>query len=174
MTLPQVHVRVQGSTATVCIRGRATFRLGPGLRDFIVQSEAGGVRHFQVGLDECDYMDSTILGVLALLATGRREGRWDAELINTPPRILDQLTEMGLRRFFPFAVRPTPFEETAMTELPVSSSSAVLADTMRDAHVTLGQVDPANAARFANVLEVLDGAGGAGAVKRPAPCERPR
>lgn len=170
MTPPQIHVLVQGVTATICIRGRATFMLGTGLRDFILQSEAGGARQFLIGLDECEYMDSTILGVLALLAAGHREGRWRVELLNTPPRILGQLAEMGLRRFFRYAVRPLPPVETAMTALQPSFSSARLVETVREAHTTLGRVDPANAARFACVLEVLGGTPDGGCARNPAPC----
>lgn len=156
MTSPQIHVRVQDSTATVCIQGRATCMLGPGLRAFILRSAGDGVRHFEIGLDTCEYMDSTILGTLAMLAMGQRDDRWSVELLNTPPRVLDQLKEMGLRPFFSLAARPLPPPET-MTPLP-SAPAADLAGTVREAHVTLGRIDPANVARFAGVLEALDDA----------------
>jgi hypothetical protein len=156
MTPPRIHVRVQDATATVCIRGRATSLLGPGLREFILQSEAGGVRRFEIGLEECEYMDSTVLGILAMLAMGQRASRWSVELLNTPARVLDQLTELGLRPFFPRSVRTLPPAETTMTVLQ-NSPAADLAGTMREAHATLGQIDPANQARFAGVLEALDG-----------------
>jgi anti-anti-sigma regulatory factor len=153
MTPPRIHVRVQDATATVCIRGRATSLLGPGLREFILQSEAGGVRHFEIGLDDCEYMDSTVLGILAM---GQRTSRWSVELLNTPARVLDQLTELGLRPFFPRSVRTLPPAETTMTVLQPSPATD-LAGTMREAHATLGQIDPSNQARFAGVLEALDG-----------------
>lgn len=156
MTVPRIFVCVQGSTATVCIRGRATCRLGPGLRAFIRRSAAGGVRHFEIGLDACEYMDSTILGTLAMLAAGQRDGRWSVELLNTPPRVLGQLAELGLRRCIPLAERPLRVAETAMTPLQVEPA-ADLAGTVREAHVALGRIDAANAERFADVLEALDG-----------------
>lgn len=155
MTSPRIHVRVQDATATICIQGRATCMLGPGLRAFILRSAAEGVRHFVIGLDACEYMDSTILGTLAMLAKGERDALWTVELLNTPPRVLDQLTELGLRRSFSLASRPLPLPETTMTPLP-SAPSADLAGTVREAHVRLGRIDAANEARFAGVLEVLD------------------
>jgi len=159
MTPPRILVRIQESTATICIRGRATCMLGPGLRHFILQGERGGVSHFEIGLDGCEYMDSTVLGILAMLAIGQRDGRWSVELINTPPRILAQLTELGLRPFFPLSLRQLPPAEPTMTVLQPPPASD-LAGTMRDAHVTLGQIDPSNTARFAGVLEALDGGAG--------------
>ncbi len=155
MTSPHIQVRVQDSTATICIQGRATCMLGPGLRAFILRSAADGARHFEIGLDACEYMDSTIIGALAMLAMGRRDGRWSVELLNTPPRVLDQLTEMGLRPFLSLVVRPLLSPET-MTPLP-AAPAAELAGTVREAHVALGRIDPANVARFAGVLEALDG-----------------
>ncbi len=128
---------------------------GPGLRAFIQRSAADGVRHFEIGLDDCEYMDSTILGTVAMLAMGQRDGRWSVELLNTPPRVLDQLTEMGLRPSFSLATRPLPPPETTMMPLP-SAPAAGLAGTVREAHVALGRIDPANVPRFAGVLEALD------------------
>lgn len=155
MSPPQIFTRVQDSTATVCIRGRATCMLGPGLRAFILRSEGEGVRHFEISLDACEYMDSTILGILAMLAMGSRDDRWSVELLNTPPRVLDQLTEMGLRTCFSLVTRlPLP-AETTMTALPPAPATD-LAGTIREAHVTLGRLEPANVARFAGVLEALD------------------
>lgn len=155
MTSPQIHVRVQDATATVCIQGRATCLQGPGLRTFFLQSAGDGVRQFEIGLDACEYMDSTILGTLAMLAMGERDGRWCVELLNTPPRVLDQLTEMGLLRYFSLVSSPLPLPDATMTPLP-SAPAADLAGTVREAHVTLGRIDPANLARFASVLEALD------------------
>jgi anti-anti-sigma factor len=157
MTSPQIHVRVQNSTATVCIRGRATCMLAPGLREFILRSADDGVQHFEIGLEGCEYMDSTILGVLAMLAMGRRDGRWSVELLNTPPRVLDQLTEMGLRPCLPLATRPLPPAEATMTPLQAAPAGD-LRGTVREAHVALGRIDPVNVARFADVLDALDGA----------------
>jgi anti-anti-sigma regulatory factor len=155
MTSPQIHVCVQDATAKVRIQGRATCMLGPGLRAFILRSVSGGVRHFEIGLDACEYMDSTILGTLAMLAMGKRDDRWSVELLNTPPRILDQLTEMGLRPSFSLVTRPLPSTEAAMTPMP-AAPAADLAGTVREAHVTLGRIDPANVTRFGGVLEALD------------------
>ncbi len=155
MSPPRIFTRVQDSTATVCIRGRATCMLGPGLRAFILRSEADGIRHFVISLDACDYMDSTILGVLAMLAMGPRDGRWSVELLNTPPRVLDQLSELGLRPYLSLATRLPPPAETTMTALP-AVPAADLAGTIREAHVTLGRLEPTNVARFAGVLEALD------------------
>ncbi len=155
MTTPRIFTRVQDSTATVCIRGRATCMLGPGLREFILRSEAGGVRHFEISLDACEYIDSTILGVLAMLAMGLRDGRWSVELLNTPPRVLDQLSELGLRPYLSLATRLPPPADTTMTALPAAPVTD-LARTIRKAHVTLGRLEPANVARFADVLDALD------------------
>ncbi len=157
MTKPRILIRVQGVTATICIRGRATCMLGPGLRKFILLCEREGVTHFEIGLDECEYMDSTLLGILAMLAIGQRADRWDVELINTPPRVLGQLTELGLRPFLLLSQWEQPPAEETMTVLSPTHSSD-LEVTIREAHVTLGQIDPANTARFAGVLEALDSA----------------
>lgn len=155
MSPPRIFTRIQDSTATVCIRGRATCMQGPGLRAFILRSEAEGVRHFDISLDTCEYMDSTILGILAMLAMGSRDDRWSVELLNTPPRILDQLSEMGLRSSLAMVCRPAPDPEETMTALQAAPATD-LAVTVREAHVTLGRLDPANVPRFAGVLETLD------------------
>jgi len=155
MTTPGILTHVQDSTATICIRGRATCMQGPGLRAFILRSEAEGVRHFEISLDACEYMDSTILGILAMLAMGLRDDRWSVELLNTPPRVRDQLTEMGLRSSLTMVSRSAPDPEVTMTPLP-AAPVADLAVTVREAHVTLGRLDPANVPRFAGVLEALD------------------
>ncbi len=153
MTPAHIHTRIDGSTATICIGGRATCMQAPALRAFLARAGDAAIRRFDIGLDTCEYMDSTMLGVLAMLAMGQRDGRWSLELINTPPAILAQLVELGLRPFLRFATRPMPAPATL--EPLECGPAADLQGIVREAHGTLARIDPANAARFAHVLDLL-------------------
>ena len=96
----KVLVAVDGRAAWVKVTGRATFACSTPLRDFGRQVIHDSVPQVLIDLSECERMDSTFMGTLALIAQqGRRAG--------TPVRILRAsakadrlLDELGLCPLF--------------------------------------------------------------------------
>ena len=147
-----------------CIRiiGRANFTSSVDFKMLLDELSQKGCVCFVLDLSECVLMDSTFLGVLAglgLKLSGRNGGpaRHGVELFNPSPRITELLETLGVLRLFNIshgsaapAAPAQPLEHT-----PANPSKAEVTRTCIEAHQTLMDISPANAARFKDVAQFL-------------------
>ena len=159
MSDAQIMVQLTAHEALLRVSGRATFVLGGKLREFGQRTMGTGVNRFLVDMHECCYMDSTFMGVLAMLALETRENGGSVALANLGGNVNEQLAELGLKKLFSFPDR-IDFEADwkTLTEGtdPAAAGKGTMKRTMLDAHRTLGEVSRENVARFKDVVQVME------------------
>lgn len=156
MTDSHVLVRVDADTAWVRICGRATFAIGQPMREFVITAVRTGIHHFLVDATECTSMDSTFMGVLTMVAQPGQSTSAAVEIVNASDRVARQFADLGIRDLFAFTRRPTASGVCQETELSGKDlSSDDVRGTMIAAHETLEAADPANVAKFRDLLDFL-------------------
>jgi len=147
-----------------CIRiiGRANFTSSVDFRTLVNELRQRGCHRFVLELSECVLMDSTFLGVLAgfglKLGAGKRDkARHPIELLNPTARITELLETLGVLHLFKLtrgsldrAASAQPLETA-----PAKPTKADISRACLEAHQTLIEINPANAARFKDVAQFL-------------------
>lgn len=155
-------VCVGKQSAWLRISGRANFHSSLDFKTLFNELQRRGFTRFVVDLTECSLMDSTFLGVLTGfgLAASETNGRADAqriELLNPNPRISELLENLGVLHLF--SICRGPAASPGEIESPDLSSreptQEELTRTCLEAHQTLMDVNPENAARFKEVARFL-------------------
>ena len=155
----QAHIRVgrDRDAALMRIEGRATFACGQAVKTFGLQAITTGARTIAVDCATCESMDSTMMGILVMLAQNLPTGQ--IHLCDTNGKVRRAITGLGLAQFFTFS-SCTNQDRFAWERLTDDDTSCTLEQTeprqvMIDAHEALVQVTPDNVARFRDVLELL-------------------
>ena len=147
-----------------CIRiiGRANFTSSVDFKALFNELSQKGCNCIVLDLSECVLMDSTFLGVLAgfglkLSAGNGEQSRHGIELLNPSPRIIELLETLGVLHLFKVTAGsvspPTPTQ--ALEPTPSNPTKAEVTRTCLEAHQTLMDISPANAARFKDVAQFL-------------------
>ena len=164
MSTPSARLLVWAGEQCSAIRiiGRANFTSSVDFKTLISQLLQQGCSYFVLDLAECVLMDSTFLGVLVgfgdKLSTGNGDhGRHGIELLNPNARITDLLDTMGVLHLFNVTQGPLPIPDQTEARLhePASPSKAEVTRTCIEAHQTLMDISPANAAKFKDVTQFL-------------------
>ena len=147
---------------TVCVRveGKGSFLNSTGLKESSKEMTNRGFREFVVDLRNCPLMDSTFMGTLTGVALRLRElGQGNLKIVNLNDRNRDLLTNLGLDQLMSLDGMPRPslaVEPIVQQELPTESADKhSRAETMLEAHQDLVEANPANQAKFKDVLEYL-------------------
>jgi anti-anti-sigma regulatory factor len=150
----QILVAVDDQHALARVVGRGTFACAQQLRDFGSSVLSQGNRQLVIDLSECSAMDSTFMGVLAMLAQQRRGAI--VSLANVDPYNAKLLSGLGIKRLFQFIVSEgTPDWATLTAAKVVEPSARQQGQTMLEAHEALMDVDPENIPRFTDVITFL-------------------
>jgi anti-sigma B factor antagonist len=162
MNTPSAKMLVMVGEQFACIRiiGRANFASSVDFKTLMNELCQKGCDRFVLDLAECVLMDSTFLGVLAgfglkLSAGNGGQDRHGIELLNPSARITELLETLGVLHLFrltqgSFTAPTQPLEAT-----PANATRAELTRTSLEAHQTLMDISPANAARFKDVAQFL-------------------
>jgi anti-anti-sigma regulatory factor len=136
------------------VEGKGSFQNSPGLKEFSRQMMEGGRRDFVVDLANCPAMDSTFMGTLAGLALRLRENGhlW---VVNRNERNSELLQGLGLDALFSEAPVPGSAGELVAAAVNHNADKALTREVMREAHEACVVANPANAAKFRDVLEHL-------------------
>ena len=107
-----------------------------------------------IDLTECSGMDSTFMGILAMLALKVRKKNITVKVINAGnnQKLLDGL---GLHKLFNYVeeeVKDTDWKKTKIGETTVKEN----AETVLDAHKVLMKTDVHNVAKFKNVVDMVE------------------
>ncbi len=147
-----------------CIRivGRANFTSSVDFKTLLSDLLQRGCNCLVLELSECVLMDSTFLGVLAgfglrLSAGDGEQTRRGIELLNPGPRIIELLETLGVLHLFRLTQGPlTPPAPTQTLEpTPSTPTKEEVARTCLEAHQTLMDLSPENAAKFKDVAQFL-------------------
>jgi len=157
-------MQVMTGEGFACIRiiGRANFTSSVDFKTLVNELIQRGCGCFALDLSECVLMDSTFLGVLAgfglkLSGGNGSEDRSAIQLFNPSARIIELLETLGVLHLFRLIQGPLSPPTPTQTVEPVTCNptQAELSRTCLEAHRTLMDLNPANAARFKDVAQFL-------------------
>ncbi len=159
MSNPQIMVAQSAGIVGVRIIGRATFQLSQCLRDFGTRALQEGASNIVFDLSECSGMDSTILGILAMLGLEGR-GKANLFLVNASDEVKNLIRTIGVARLFNVTQNNIPEVNWAsLCEVVAAdkSNDTDMGDTVLEAHKTLIKIDPEhNEPKFKDLVELLD------------------
>ena len=148
--------------AAVRIIGRANFTSSIDFKSLITELRQQGCSYFVLDLTECVLMDSTFLGVLAgfglkLSASNGGPNKHGIELLNPSARIVELLDTLGVLHLFKLTQGAVSLPEQAepRAHAPASPTKAEVTSTCLEAHRTLMDLSPENAAKFKEVAQFL-------------------
>jgi len=150
--------RADGS-ALIKIHGRATFICSADFKTLVYRLRDHDCRRFVLDLTECLIMDSTFLGILArfgLTLSSQTEPVGTVQIVNPNERIVGLLENLGVDHLFEVINGvPPPSNGAANVELSTCGDKREVTRTSLEAHQTLSQLSPENAARFKDVIRFL-------------------
>ncbi len=138
----------------VKLNGRVTLESGDLLRVagmFFLENEAAVLK---LDMADCLFMDSTIMGVLAMLSLEARKNSIPVEVVNINDEALGLLKGLGVDRIMKFV----EVDSADMNWKKVSSSynSSMDSKVILDAHKTLMDIDDENVSKFEQVVACLE------------------
>lgn len=142
-------------SACIRISGRANFGLSLQFRKLLQHLRACGHARVLLDLSQCQFMDSTFLGVLAYEANNmslkiRDQIQPRMELLNANANVREIIHDLGVAHLVRFAERDLGREH--FEDVPVGGASkAELNRTCLEAHELLMALHPANVEKFRDV-----------------------
>ncbi len=156
-TEAQVLAATQGNVVVFRAIGRVTFKVSTDFREYAVKAYADGVRCLILDLSECVTMDSTFMGVLAMIGIEGRKRQAQLLIVNADAGHRKLLDGIGVSRVWTFSTEPVP--EVNLATLCEAAKGAVstadVAELVLTAHRTLMELDEANIPKFKNVVDLL-------------------
>ena len=155
MNNAEILVAKKLGTFKLKIIGRATFAIGPTLRDLVQEIEdEENKRGVTIDLTDCTGMDSTFMGILAMLALKVRKEDIKIKIVN-PGHNRELLNGLGLKKLFNYTEEDLQGDDWRTT----NTHNATLkesAQTVLDAHKILMKADEANVDKFQNVVNMVE------------------
>lgn len=137
----------------VTVKGRANFEYAVPVRELVKDLEF--FDRFAFDLAECITMDSTFMGVLTMLALRGVRKQNPVQLWNASTEVQKLLADLGVAKIFAFK-EGTPDSIGGGSAVCRTADRLDMAETVAEAHRTLVEAEPANAAVFENVIKFAD------------------
>lgn len=153
----KVLVAEQDGIVAFRVIGRATFKISTELRTFAEKALAGDAIGIIVDLSKCTGMDSTFMGVLAMIAL-RGRGKVNLVLVNANEMHRNLLDGIGVSMVWNYAEEPVPdvsWETLCRAAVGVAETNSETGRTILEAHRTLMELTPENVPKFKNVVEMM-------------------
>lgn len=142
------------------IDGKGSFKNARYIKSFAEKMMELGVKKFVLDMQDCTFMDSTFMGILAALAIQLKKTTSTLlNLINVSPANFERLQNLGLLSLLQITegqvvLKATPFSTIAETSQQATKEQ--IAQTMLRAHQALVEVEPKNALKFEDVISYLN------------------
>lgn len=162
---PVYLVNAEGDPVRLVIQGRASYtNCGP-VQQFFDRIASEGTASLEIDFSACTGMDSTFMGLLAGTAMNlrvRKPVTGEITLRHLSSRNLELIRNLGLHRLVkvvdspcgPVSSPATPV--SGATHLPAQSPNpSASQETILQAHENLMKADPANVAKFQDVVAFL-------------------
>ena len=136
------------------VKGNASFVCAPPLRELAKKLATEPFSGLKIDLEECTWMDSTFMGMLAMLGLNAKKKNVPAELYNASEQNEKLLCGLGLKKVFSFLTGPF----TGAEDAPAASNASTpegRAKNVLDAHQTLMDIDINNVPKFEKVVEYV-------------------
>ncbi|MBN2452552.1 MAG: STAS domain-containing protein [Lentisphaeria bacterium] len=152
----EILAATRAGITAIRVRGRGTFKVSRQLAQFGERVLSEGAKGVILDLGECTGLDSTFLGVLAMLGLQGR-GCSAFAIVNASPALRELLTTIGVSRLWRFSAVPAPERTWATICRAAAEAFAVdgAAETVLQAHQTLMELDPENVPRFETLVKML-------------------
>ena len=150
----EVFISEQDGTTFIRVKGNASFASAPPLRELAKKLAAEPFGGLKIDLEECTWMDSTFMGMLAMLGLNAKKKGVPAEIWNASEQNEKLLDGLGLRKVFSFKTG----QSTAGNDVPAASNDSSAESRARnvlDAHQTLMDIDVGNVSKFEKVVEYV-------------------
>ena len=157
----ELFISCRDGVYRIRVIGRATFECAPALRSLVGNLEQESFRQVRIDLSSCKWMDSTFMGVLAMIGLRARKISAEALIVNASTQNESLLCGLGLRKVFRFtteetsSAQPVPGEAAAAASASRSPEDLDNAKTVLAAHETLMDVDDGNKRKFGNVVSMV-------------------
>jgi len=139
----------------VKVIGRATFAVAPTIRNLVQRMESdAGQNNISINLEKCTGMDSTFMGILAMLALKiRNKQQRSVQILNATEANKKLLNGLGLNKLFDYSEVQDPAPSKWIKEKEKTASLKENADTVLQAHKTLIETDIGNSEKFQKVVD---------------------
>ena len=145
-----------GREVRIRVEGKGSFQCSPALKEFSRRMIEEGRREIIVDLKDCPAMDSTFMGTLAGIAMRIRDaGGGELWVVNRNERNSELLAGLGLDALFSDKPVPVEMNGAAVRAIEFQADKAATREAMHEAHAACVAVNPANAEKFKDVLELL-------------------
>ena len=145
----------EGGVYAVKASGRATFECAGPLRELAKKLGAEEFTVLDVDLAECQGMDSTFMGILAMLGLRARKIGASMNIVNANELNRSLLYGLGLKKLFNYTQGPVAASSASAVAAPAENSRMESAQTVLDAHKTLMEVDDENKKKFGAVVQMV-------------------
>ncbi len=150
----EVIITNDGDAFYISVNGRATFEHASQLRNLAKTLETQNFSKICVDLGQCGGMDSTFMGILAMIGLRARKIDAPMEIFNAGAANTALLHGLGLKKLFDFREGTMTSGSDGWTGNSDSASSE-RARTVLEAHQTLMNADQQNVKKFEKVVELV-------------------
>ncbi len=152
----KILMAVENNQYHVKVEGRATFEVSSPLRNLALKLKDAPVGGISINLDACTGMDSTFIGVIAMLGLDAKKQNAPAVILNADENNRKLLNGLGLHKIFTYGEDNYAGVKQWQDGSPSLKPPALeTAKTVLNAHETLMDIDESNVPRFKNVVEFV-------------------
>lgn len=145
-----VSIAQSSGNYKIKVSGRASFECSPPLRNLAKSFDHEKLLSISIDLSQCESMDSTFMGVLAMLGLRGIKQHAKTEIVNANDFNYNLLEGLGLCKLFEF--RNDVTEENCEFESTAGKNEDERNDTVLEAHEVLMEVDDDNVPKFEKVV----------------------
>jgi len=154
METGEVFLTDKDGIYSIRVKGNASFACAPPLRELAKKLAAEPFGGLKIDLEECTWMDSTFMGMLAMLGLNAKKKGAPAEIFNASEQNEKLLGGLGLKKVFTFKTGMFSAEGDVLAASNESTPEG-RARNVLDAHQTLMDIDEGNVQKFEKVVEYV-------------------
>ena len=143
-----------GDRYAVKVVGRATFECVAPLRNLAKELDNTTFKQVDIDLADCRGMDSTYMGVMAMIALRAKKISASISIFNANELNKTALCGLGLKRLFVFTEGVVAMDEQIVSDA-APADRKTSAETVLEAHKTLMDVDQDNVEKFEKVVDFV-------------------
>ena len=150
----EVFISEKDAVTFIRVKGNASFVCAPPLRELAKKLASEPFGGLKIDLEECTWMDSTFMGMLAMLGLNAKKKGVSAEIWNASEQNEKLLGGLGLKKVFAFQAGTFG----GAGDAPAASNAGTAESNARnvlDAHQTLMDIDESNVPKFEKVVEYV-------------------
>ena len=150
----EVFISEKDTVTFIRVKGNASFVCAPPLRELAKKLAAEPFGGLKIDLEECTWMDSTFMGMLAMLGLNAKKKSVPAEIWNASEQNEKLLCGLGLQKVFAFLSGSFGGADDAPAASNAGTSESNAWNVL-DAHQTLMDIDEGNVPKFEKVVEFV-------------------